>query len=209
MQAYRIEQLHSIDSQVWETLVKISPTQTIFQSFGWHKAWWETFSSDKKLFLIGIKDNEKLCGLAPLALFSKGRHTILKFMGTGHSDYCDFLYPIKETAIFEELFKYLVRNKEWDEIALDYIVDDSKSLNLLSKNCQNDNLYLHPYSQIACPRLQIHKDKDTIKNILNKKSLRRHHKYFTNRGDYKVEHLTKEEEIACHLNDFFKQHIKR
>ena len=210
MQVYLENSLEAIGQEQWDALASESPTNTIFQAYGWHLAWWKTFKKDLKFFLICVKEGERLTGIAPLYISPKGRWRVVKFIGTGHSDCCDFLYPPGHSEILEDFFDYLIQNKDtWDEMALDYIPEQSKTIDFLSQWCASKKFYLHAYSQTGCPTLMIDQDQKNVLEILAKKSLKKFYKYFSNKGGYEALHLTEEEEINPYLDGFFKQHIKR
>jgi CelD/BcsL family acetyltransferase involved in cellulose biosynthesis len=210
MQCSRLVRIQDIDSVEWDRLVQVSDTRTVFQSWGWHQAWWESFGGRNKLYLICAEENNRLCAIAPLMLITKAGRRILKFIGTGNADYCDFICSHNQSTAWEEMFKFIVSEQDsWDEMALDFIPDYSLTRELLVRNCQAHDLYLYPYGEVLCPQLAIAPDQRNVREIFKKRSMQRHCRYFAKKGGYEVLHLTKEEEIAPYLNDFFNQHIKR
>jgi hypothetical protein len=51
--------------QEWHVLLERCDTATIFQSLEWNDAWWQSFSHDKRLLLLQVRDRGTLVGLAP------------------------------------------------------------------------------------------------------------------------------------------------
>ncbi|MBF0571575.1 MAG: GNAT family N-acetyltransferase [Candidatus Omnitrophica bacterium] len=210
MRTFLADNINDLDGRQWDQLAALSPTRSVFQSFGWHQAWWETFSENKKLFLICIEENGKLCGVAPLFLSFKGRRRVLKFIGSGNSDYCDFIYFDDRPEILAKMLDFLVINKDrWDQAVLDYIPQKSPTVVQLSSAFSLHQLYPYAYSRIVCPVLLVDSDGKNISEILQKKILKRRYNYFFKKEGYEVLHLTREEEILPCLNEFFEQHIRR
>lgn len=194
----------------WDALVSISPTQTIFQTYHWYLSWWQAIADEQDLFLICVKDNGRLIGLAPLVIVKKGRWRILKFMGTGHADYCDFLYDRNRTEILDSMVQFLAQQKDqWDAAALDYIPEESLSALNLSKGCASSSLFCRRYAQHHCPALVFDENRENVQAVLNKKSLKRRSHHFEKKTGFQVRHLTDATSINPYLDQFFEQHIQR
>ncbi|MBL8013662.1 MAG: GNAT family N-acetyltransferase [Candidatus Omnitrophica bacterium] len=192
----------------WADVQRQSPTATIFQTYAWHQAWWQSFEKDKSLFLVCAK-TDHLLGVLPLMIVKKGRLRILKFIGTGQADYCDFLYPSDNSAVLRELLGFLFSQaSQWDAIALDNIPSDSASVPILRDVCKKFRFPLRRYAQIGVPVLDFGSEEGFAKAV-NKGSLKRHYKYFSQRPGYEVRHLTLAKDIGPLLNSFFQQHIDR
>ncbi len=79
----------------WESLLARSERATIYQTWEWNEAWWQSFGGRKRLRLLLARENGALVGLAPLYV-SRHLGTPLRrlaFVGTGASDYLDVLAP--------------------------------------------------------------------------------------------------------------------
>ncbi|MBF0510759.1 MAG: GNAT family N-acetyltransferase [Candidatus Omnitrophica bacterium] len=197
-----------INPHEWDDLLLKSPTQTVFQLFGWHQSWWEHFSIGKQLFLIQVFEDKKLIGLAPLYRITKGPWRILKFIGSGHSDYCDFLYPLDNPAVLSAILKWLALHQQWwDVLVFDYIPERSMSMALMNEAFKDSGLGLRKYSEIQCPAVLF--DRAIAGELIDKQSLRRHAKHFQVLEGYKVLHLNAWEDIEPWLEQFFGQHIER
>ena len=44
----------------WNALLEKTETNTVFQSFEWHQAWWQSFSAEKKLFILLATEEKQL-----------------------------------------------------------------------------------------------------------------------------------------------------
>src|SRR4051794_33669588 len=87
----------------WRALWRRCPRATPFQSPEWLLPWWRHFGEGDTRVLTFCAEDGRLVGLAPFMLCNehKGDHDhILRFIGTGVSDYCDILVE----PGFEETF---------------------------------------------------------------------------------------------------------
>jgi CelD/BcsL family acetyltransferase involved in cellulose biosynthesis len=84
-----------------------SSNATIFQSFEWVTAWWKHFRGGRALYLICIRSQGRLVGLAPLSrrtvrLLGIPLFRSLEFLGRPHADYLDLIVaPGFEPAVVE------------------------------------------------------------------------------------------------------------
>ncbi len=200
----------NIDPQEWNALSARGGTDTVFQTHQWHAAWLEEFGKDAGLFIIQVRDNGRLTAIAPLMIVRKGALRILKFIGTGHSDYCDFIYDKTNTKVLREIFKFLsTRKNDWDAMALDNIPQESPTAGIINSLSADAGFWASLYSKYPCPVIIFDSDKNSVEKLTNKKSLQRHYQYFRKKGEYEVLHLKTAEEITPFLEQFFEQHIQR
>ena len=76
----------------WRDLLLRSPSATPFQSPEWLITWWKYFGKGR-LQVISLRSEGRLAGLAPLFIFSppEGEQRDIRFIGTGITDYLDFV----------------------------------------------------------------------------------------------------------------------
>lgn len=200
----------NIDPEDWNSLCSKGPTNTVFQTYQWHAAWLEEFGKDNTLFLIQVKEDGKLIGLAPLVIIPKFALRILKFIGTGHSDYCDFIYDKADTKALKEIFKYLrTKMDDWDAMALDHIPEGSETVRVINACCRDAGFSVTLYSKLPCPVFIFDQNKNNIKELANKKRLHNYYQYFEKKGEYQVLNSNTEGGITPFLEQFFEQHIQR
>jgi len=212
MEAFLEHSWETIDPQTWNRLCLQGATNTVFQTYQWHAAWLEEFGKydGNKIFLVQVNDNGRLIGLAPLMIVKKGSLRILKFIGTGHSDYCDFIYDKTNTAILSEIFKFLsARKSEWDAMALDNIPRESPTAGMINELSLMCGFWPSLYSKHPCPVIIFDPAKELVEELISKKSLNRHYQYFQKKGGYQVLHLKTADKIMPFLEQFFQQHIQR
>ena len=82
----------------WETLLRSSPSDTIFLTWEWITAWWRGYGGSRELrILAAFDDDQVLRGIAPLHHQTQRRYgqrvPALSFVGDGSndSDYLDFI----------------------------------------------------------------------------------------------------------------------
>ena len=56
----------AIGREEWTALLAESPTNTVFQTFEWHAAWFQAYSVESEGFLVASREKGRLVGLAPL-----------------------------------------------------------------------------------------------------------------------------------------------
>jgi CelD/BcsL family acetyltransferase involved in cellulose biosynthesis len=79
----------------WRSLVARCDASSIFQTFEWNYAWWESFGDKHRLLVLLARADGCLVGIAPLMIAERRAHGLrrhsIEFIGTGVSDYLDFI----------------------------------------------------------------------------------------------------------------------
>jgi len=127
----------------WLALWRSLPAATPFQSPDWLIPWWKHFGVDRLRVLV-LTNEERVIGIAPLFV---GADLRLRLVGTGNSDYMDILAADPECT--SVVFKYLCRNRSWDEIDFENLRHDSPLL--ISSRCRDVSEYVE--EQDVCPVL--------------------------------------------------------
>jgi CelD/BcsL family acetyltransferase involved in cellulose biosynthesis len=211
MKAELAANFEDIGRERWNALVSQNATNTVFQTYEWNAAWWKIFGQGRELFLICVRDNDQIVGIAPLIidLFKPGKK-ILRFVGDGASDYSDFIYmggPEDILGIILEFIKN--QSRRWDEIIFNQVPLDSPSLKRLEGGCKKERLYFLNMGGAECPTLIMAGHEDFVEQVRSKKSLIRHQKFFIKKGGYQVFHLSNKSDIDGYVPLFFDQHIQR
>jgi CelD/BcsL family acetyltransferase involved in cellulose biosynthesis/GNAT superfamily N-acetyltransferase len=108
----------------WNHLVDSHPASTLFQRFEWLEAWWKVFGQDRSLYVLGVYENEKLIGAAPLYAGRRSlgfrKITELAFLGNNIAEVCQVIAaPGRESEVHRRIGNYLkARPLEWDTICL-------------------------------------------------------------------------------------------
>jgi CelD/BcsL family acetyltransferase involved in cellulose biosynthesis len=139
----------------WNQIYSELPLLTPFSASDWNFTWWKYYGKGKQLFILTIYQDNQLCGIVPLYIQQKKGAKIIKLLGSGHSDYLDFLLlPELEKECLAFIYDYLFKQKNWD--ILDLI--DIPEISIL---IQDSTMLLSPLSTkvsilpgFICPYLQ-------------------------------------------------------
>jgi CelD/BcsL family acetyltransferase involved in cellulose biosynthesis len=212
---HRVTSLDDIDSADWNNLLSSSTINEPFITYEWVRCWWKSFAANRDLFaLIALQEN-RLVGIAPLMAGFEGRglmrRSVIEFLGTGESDYCDFIIRSddKETVL-RAFFEYIDSQIDrWSVIRLCNVPEYSDTVFVLERILAEKPYRFQKRTSFMCPTLLIQKDPSFAKQCTRKKSLKRHFNYFDKAGQLTFRKLTTKEEIIESLDDFFQQHIER
>jgi len=211
----RLTEIDDIDQTQWNDLLRDSEINEIFLTYQWIKCWWNCFGLNKELFILIAREGGQVIGIAPLMLSSKGwgklRYTVVEFLGTGESDYCDFIVaPDNKERVLQEFLAFFgTRTDSWDVISLRNVPEHSGTVSVLQKVLHNSPYNVRQAVTFSCPTMMIQEDPDFALQCTKKKSLKRHFNYFDRSGDLTFRTLQTRDEILAVLEDFFQQHIER
>lgn len=197
----------------WDRLVEVAPTSTIFQTFEWHQSWWETLGHRFRLFvLLATRDNH-LVGIAPWMIAQRKsklqRQRVINFIGSGSSDYCDFILDPAYPDILPSLCDWLHSHRyQWDVLHLSYIPGTSPLLLQIHTWFRAHHYYTDVGVMNNAPTRLLNNPEDDQK-IPRKKSLRRHYNYFNRQGTLRCQVCRTSDEILPYLDELFRQHIAR
>jgi len=194
----------------WNTLVSGSPTDSIFQTYEWVSSWEECFKGEHEPLYISVRDSSEVVAVAPLTV-SRGplNQRVIRFLGDGRADYCDFLYAGNRPKVLEAICQVLFAERgRWDEIRLNSIPAESPTVEVLQDICRRSGYYVLQRQLHLSPTLTIKGHEAEALTILNKASLRRRQNYFQRIGALTFKTVIGKD-VLLYLNGFFEQHIDR
>ena len=195
----------AISPEAWNRLLDGGPSDVVFLTWQYQKAWWEALGSGE-LLLVTAEVKGKLALIAPLFAVSG----MVYFVGSGGSDYLDFIGSTEDEDMVDGLMAFAAQQvKGFLGFQLFHMPEGSRSENSIKIAANRQGWELIEESSWACPKLEMREYPDKASEAVRKKSLRRHEAYFERTGDLKIEHLTTGEQILLHLDEFFDQHIER
>jgi CelD/BcsL family acetyltransferase involved in cellulose biosynthesis len=201
-----------LTAEQWNALVARNETNTVFQTYEWFDAWWRTFGPARQLFLLIVRDAGRIVGFAPLM---RRRGTFgwreLAFVGSGNSDYLDFILPENKPRALEAICTFLrARWRRWDRLVLGNIPSQSSTLATLSSiGTGRDGLRLIDEARVICPTLMLSENPLHAQRVIRKYSMRRPFNWFSRRGTLSFRHVKSAEEIEQLLPAFYDQHRRR
>ncbi|MCP4567735.1 MAG: GNAT family N-acetyltransferase [FCB group bacterium] len=192
----------------WDRLLSQSDVNNIFLTFDWIKSWWETFGEQFRLYILLIKEGDKLIGIAPLMLTLRKS---IRFIGTPNADYGDLIGPDKD-VIIKQVFSYLTKhNDEWNKIDLQQIPAKSGTLTALNTLLEARS-YKYQINQMeTCFSYQYEGSEEDrgLFTLRRNKTMRRKFNFFMKAGGLELIRLQDSSEIKEYLPSFFHGHIVR
>ncbi len=96
------EELERLEAE-WLALWRRSPEATPFQSPMWLLPWWRAYGSDELSTLVARDASGALTAVLPLYIVRDGDESLGMFLGTGNSDYLDYVGNGNVGPLFAEL----------------------------------------------------------------------------------------------------------
>jgi CelD/BcsL family acetyltransferase involved in cellulose biosynthesis len=193
----------------WNKLAAQSVTNSVFQTHEWTVSWLAAFGDEYEPLLVVAADDGHISGVAPLAIDTSQGERVIRFVGDGRADYCDFLgtrhNPEAATALVDEIFA----NDRWDILELNNVREDSETAAIVRGRSARYGYHVLSNEMYVCPTLLVAGHEKAARAIGDKPSLRRRENYFRRRGRLVCRDLKTEAEIAPYLDQFFEQHIER
>ena len=195
----------SLGAAQWERVLATGQTDVVFLTWHWQSAWWEAFGRGQLLLLAAEREGE-VVALAPF--FTEAG--MVYFVGSGGSDYLDFIGDISEPEILDALLGEAQRLAPgFMGFVFYHVPDRSETGTRLEHAGARLGLRLFDEGDQAAPALEIGAQREIALASPYKKSLLRHERYFSRGGPLKVEHFTEGERILPRLDAFFAQHLER
>lgn len=201
-----------LSAEQWNGLVADSETNTLFQTFEWFDAWWQTFGEAHQLFFLAVYRGDTIVGFAAFMLVRVGPGMRrLEFVGTGNADYQDIIAaPADKAEVVGAICAFLRKSAgRWHRAWLCNIPSQSSTRQLLEHAARNAALFLTDETRVPCPAMQIAGRETAVKELLGKYSLRRPLNWFSKRGTVRFRHLCALEQIEAAMPSFFDQHVRR
>jgi CelD/BcsL family acetyltransferase involved in cellulose biosynthesis len=195
----------AISPEKWNDLLAKGTTNEIFLTWQWQKVWWDTFGHGKLLLVAAMEDRE-LKAIAPLFADSG----MIYFIGSGGSDYLDFIGDISEAEILEELLRAaVVQVPDFLGFLFYHLQDRSLTSLHLSKVAERCGWSCIEEGEGVAPRMELKMFPGYSMEATRKKSLLRHEAWFSKNGGIEVKHAHNYHEVLPHLEHFFQQHIDK
>jgi CelD/BcsL family acetyltransferase involved in cellulose biosynthesis len=189
----------------WGGLLATGSSDGVFLTWEWQSAWWQAFGRGELLLIVAERAGT-VVALAPL--FAEAG--MIYFVGSGGSDYLNFIGEIGDAEILEALLEEARRCvPKFVGFVFYHVLDHSATGGRLEAAAARLGLRLFEEGDWPAPVLEIADRNDFALECTAKKSLVRHEKWFTRQGMLKVEHLRRGEEILPCLDAFFAQHQAR
>jgi CelD/BcsL family acetyltransferase involved in cellulose biosynthesis len=191
--------------ELWSQLLASGDTDTVFLTWHYQHAWWEVFGRGD-LLLIVAKRAGKIVALAPL--FSEAG--MVFFVGSGGSDYLDFIGNIGDHDVLSALLKTACEQvPNFLGFRFYLVPDKSRTGRRFQEVSEKLGLVCFDEGSLPAPMLALASQPEFAHAATRKKSLIRSEKFFHREGKLKVQHLHDGRDILPHLDEFFDQHVMR
>jgi len=198
-----------LDEAAWNALVARSGTRSVFQTYQWTRAWWTVFQGRREPVFVTASEGGRPVAVAPLVMERRVAGNVVRFVGDGRADYCDFVMPAERPDALAAIFDALADDRRWDVLELNNVPSRSATPELLRAVCGRRGYHTLTDDLYLCPTLLIAGHLDEARGIFNKASLRRRENYYQRAGRLVTRDLTRHEEIEPYLDEFFAQHVSR
>ena len=186
----------------WQRLLDTGSSHVVFLTWEWQSAWWEVFGRGE-LLLIVAEQGGTAVALAPL--FAEAG--MIYFVGSGGSDYLDFVGDLGAGEVLEALLQEARRRvQDFIGFVFYHVPDASATGGRLEAAAARLGLERFDEGGLPAPMLEMAERRDFARDCTMKQSLVRHERYFARAASFKVEHLRRSEEILPWLDEFFAQH---
>lgn len=194
-----------LNAPAWNGLLRAGATEAVFLTWEWQTAWWECFGRGRLLLTVAERDGQ-VVALAPL--FEDGG--MIFFIGSGGSDYLDFIGDIADPAVLDALL-VTARDAVPDFLGFRFyhVPDESPTGRLLSGAANRLGLTIFDEGELPAPVLDLAGDLAVGRAAAGKDSLVRRERWFQREGKLTVEHATDAAPILPQLDAFFDQHTAR
>jgi CelD/BcsL family acetyltransferase involved in cellulose biosynthesis len=189
----------------WARLLAAGPTDVVFLTRDYQRAWWDSFGRGELLLVAAVRDGRTFA-LAPL--FADGG--MVFFVGSGGSDYLDFVGDCGDPDVLAALLGAARRRvPEFVGFRFYHVPDDSPTGERLRATAERLELVCYAEGDLPAPALDLDVPPGAGLAAAEKKSLVRHERNLRRDGRLDVIHLRDGESIAPHLDAFFEQHVAR
>jgi len=190
----------------WNRLLQQGVTDSVFLTWHYQRAWWETFGPGE-LLLIAAERDGRVVALAP---FYAESHMVY-FIGTGFEQDClDFIGDVRDRDVLCALLETArCCVPGFEGFKFYFVPDKSGTAKVLAKAAKQLDLSCYEEGEEAAPWLDMAAKPEVAIQLANKKKLLRYERFFLQNGDLRVRHLCRHEEIEPCLRELFEQHIAR
>lgn len=197
----------------WNRLAERACTNTVFQTYQCHASWWSAFGHDRRLLVLLAETGGELVGVAPLMLSEQRvlgfAQRVVEFIGARSFDYCDFIVDRERPEVLALLVRTLGQGEAaFDQLYLRDIPDTSPTIGELRSLFGNRGLATDVRVLYEAPT-RLFNDPESDRQLLNKKSLKRHYNHFKNSGELEFRNCASADEALGYLDGFFEQHVRR
>ena len=164
---------------VWAEVLAGDRAATFFASHGWQSAWWRHYGRGRRLLLVLVSRAGRPAGIGPFMVGRSFGGTVVRFVGTGASDYHDLLVNERIASRREVVFAALdaVRGRFPAAVLdLEQVPERSGTVGLLAEWAATRDYELRRRPQEVCPYQRLPADLATLDAGLSQSTRRQDRK---------------------------------
>jgi len=199
----------------WNNLLKWSKMDTIFLTWQWQKTWWEFLGQEAQLYIVTVREGEKLIGLAPLYALpsNKGPKALRLIGGVEVSDYLDLIVGSgREETVYRALWEFLIQKCDypWEIIDLHNLPATSltrTSLSILARKTKGVQVAMEV--EDVCPVINLPSSWEEYLSLLSRKQrheLRRKIRKANREAMVRWYYVQDEKSVQTEMKDFVELH---
>ncbi len=190
----------------WNTALNRSPHSGPFLTYEWLLSYLEAFGDESQLFLVVVRRDTKIAGLAPLII---NHDRQLVFIGHPHADYTDFIIVDKTPGVLDEIIDFLQTHRSrWDKMILDQMQEDLSHWKELDHCLSQRNWPHRLLLSDTCPAMVLD-DIEAATKKYYKRNIRKYVNWYKKQGDFAFNVYRDKDTALARLEDLFQQHIDR
>jgi CelD/BcsL family acetyltransferase involved in cellulose biosynthesis len=188
----------------WSRLSRLGNNDLVFLTREWLEPWWKHRGEGQLLLVAAVRGGE-LTALAPLYAIDG----MVLFLGSGESDYLDFLGDTSDTSVMVELLD-AARASVANFVGFKFELVPSRSRTRTrlehAAACLGLDCYLK--SEIEAFDVDLVAHQEFLRTAAHRSMLKREN-FFCENGEFQVRRLRDADSISSGLNAFFEQHVSR
>jgi CelD/BcsL family acetyltransferase involved in cellulose biosynthesis len=191
----------------WERLRGCASRRDVFQDFSWISHWWRNLGGPYSLCTLAAGPKEGAIAIFPLLRDGSAA----RFIGFSASDYNALLCePGCEQEILPACLSHLFRNTKVNRVVLENVPSDSPLAHAARELAPPWGRATRITDGEPCPALVFGDRKaEVLASVLGKEKMRKAVRYLGRHGELAFRHLEDQAELDTHLDEFFRQHVRR
>jgi CelD/BcsL family acetyltransferase involved in cellulose biosynthesis len=187
----------------WAALLRQGPTNVVYLTWQWQRAWWETHG-EGRLMLVAAQRDGRLVAVAPFYCFESG----IYFVGAGEAEYTDFIGDCDAEVLAALIATARDAVDGLEDMKLHLMPATTPTLPRLAEAAARLNLELTLLREFPAAEIDLAADAEAVRSAVSRSILEKEN-YFRRHGEFEIQTLTRAGEIRPRLPEFYAQHIAR
>jgi CelD/BcsL family acetyltransferase involved in cellulose biosynthesis len=192
------------DPGCWLNLLRQGPTDVVYLTWQWQRAWWDTHG-DGELLLVAAEREGRVIAVAPFYFFESG----IYFVGAGEAEYTDFIGDCSDPKVLAALIATArAAAPGLEDMKLHLMPETTPTVPRLAEAASLLGLELVLIREHPAADIDLTADAEEVRGAVSRSILEKEN-YFRRHGELEIRTLTCVDEIRPLLPEFYAQHIRR